>query len=100
MPDKLAQPMGYDRPQALEFNISELVLERAPPPDQPRGVAATEPAQDVLDYIETDNEYAPVDYMVATSKELDLSVASSYQETLGLVLESTPNIVHQIQVFP
>ncbi|VTT67092.1 unnamed protein product [Fusarium fujikuroi] len=100
MPDKLAQPMGYDRPQALEFIISELVLERAPPPDQPRGVAATEPAQDVLDYIETDNEYAPVDYMIATSKELDLSVASSYQETLGLVLESTLNIVHQIQVFP
>ncbi|CCT61721.1 uncharacterized protein FFUJ_01795 [Fusarium fujikuroi IMI 58289] len=100
MPDKLAQPMGYDRPQALEFNISELVLERAPPPDQPRGVAAAEPAQDVLDYIETDNEYAPVDYMIATSKELDLSVAISYQETLGLVLESTPNIVHQIQVFP
>lgn len=53
----------------------------------------------VLDYIETDNEYAPVDYLGATSKELGLSVASSYQESLGLVFENTPNIVHQIRVF-
>ncbi|KAF5592537.1 hypothetical protein FPCIR_5649 [Fusarium pseudocircinatum] len=59
-PNTLPDLLSYDRLRAFRFNISELVPERAPPPDQSRGVVDIGRAQDVLVYMEIDNKRATV----------------------------------------
>ncbi|KAF5535573.1 hypothetical protein FNAPI_12024 [Fusarium napiforme] len=84
-PNKLPQYLGYDRPRAFEFNISEQVSERAPPPGQSRGVVDTEQAQDVLVYMKIDNTRATVVWKQA-AKTLISTELPSKEDSQGLDL--------------